>query len=201
MISNSDIFLEERENDAPSETDWQQAFNNPDNWEKENLYMIDQAEHLKPLKPFETGLKKSDIKEMASKAVESILSHGDPLKAAESASLMQNFLENFKGDARFVDYVREEAAKHNKHGYTSASGAKIECCEVGTSYDFINCNDPEYKAIVERFEQAKKALKERETFLKTVPLKGMDVRYGDELVTIYPPVKNSISSFKVTLAK
>lgn len=159
-----------------------------------------QTEQITALELFETGLKKSDLRIMASNAVDSVLERGNVLQVAEALSAMENFVKEVKDDPRFKDYVREEATKTPK-GFISNSGAKIECCEVGTSYDFSNCNDPKLDILEDQLKTITDEVKARKDFLKTVPLSGMDVYVMDELVTVYPPSKTSTSSFKVTLAK
>ncbi|HEX8331895.1 MAG TPA: hypothetical protein VF622_04690, partial [Segetibacter sp.] len=77
----------------------------------------------------------------------------------------------------------------------------IEACETGSAYHFENCNDPELTELEQALLSAKSAVDARKAFLKTVPKGGMDVRYRDELITVYPPYKTSNSSFKITLAK
>lgn len=159
-------------------------------------------EQITALELFETGLRKTDIKIMAANAVESVLEKGNVLQVAEALSAMDGFVKEVKDDPRFKDYVREEASKTPK-GFISNSGAKIECCEVGTAYDFSNCGDVELEMCDQAFKSAEAALKERKEFLKKVPAAGIDVivPYTGEVIKIYPPSKTSTSSYKITLAK
>lgn len=151
---------------------------------------------------FETGLRKSDIRIMAATAVDSVLEKGNVLQVAEALSAMEGFVKEVKDDPRFKDYVREEAGKTPK-GFISNSGAKIECCEVGSSYDFSKCGDAEFEMLESALRSAENSLKERKEFLKRVPIAGIDVivPYTGEVVHIYPPSKTSTSSYKITLAK
>jgi hypothetical protein len=147
-----------------------------------------------------TGLTKTDIKEMAALAIESVLENGNPLEVAESLSAMEDFIKQVKSEKRFTDYVREETIKYGK-SFVSPSGAKIEIAETGSKYDFSNCNDLELIKLETILEDLTDRIKKRKDFLKTVSTSGIDIRHNDELITIYPPSKSSTSSYKITLAK
>jgi len=160
-----------------------------------------QTTELQTLQTFESGLKKSDIKSLAISAVDSCLESGNVLKVAEALSGMEAFIKEVKDDKRFTDYVREETAKTPK-GFVSNSGAKIELAEVGTKYDFSQCNDPELTGYEADMSIIKDLVDVRKEFLKNVPVSGLDILTKDgEVVKVYPPSKSSSSSFKVTLAK
>lgn len=159
-----------------------------------------QQETTTALEIFEAGLTKSDIKQMAVNAFESVKDQGNILQVAEAASAMEQFIKELKDIPGFKDYVREETVKYGK-SYVSASGAKIEIAETGSTYDFGQCNDPVLSNLEKQFEDAKKKLDERKAFLKNIPGEGMELRYDDELITVFRPSKTSISSYKVSLAK
>lgn len=150
---------------------------------------------------FEKGLSKSEIKTMAASAIESVFESGNPLKIAEALSAMELFIKEVKDDKKFKEYVREEAAKTPK-GFISNSGAKVELFEAGTTYDFSNCADPVLNELNLAIDIAKVKAEERKTFLKALPLSGMDIITTEgEVVKVYPPAKSSVSSYKITLAK
>jgi hypothetical protein len=144
------------------------------------------------------GLTKADIARMATNAVDGVLEKGNVLQIAEVLSGMEAFIKAVKADPRFPEYVREELAKHPKGKYESASGAKIELKETGTSYDYshnpqwVELNSQE-AAIAEK----RKALEER---LKKIPAGTVlvDEESGE---TLCGPAKSSKSSYAVTLAK
>lgn len=150
---------------------------------------------------FKNGTNKVNIKKVAIEAVNNVLEQGNVLQVVEAISAMEVFVKEVKDDPRFKDYVREEASKTPK-GFISNSGAKIECAEVGTTYDFSGCGDPLLEDLENTSKSSADNLKARKEFLKTVPSAGMDIVTSDgEVVKIYPPTKTSTSSFKVTLAK
>lgn len=156
---------------------------------------------IKAIRLFNQPLTKSSIKHMAEAAVIGVLAEGNPLQVAEGLSAMESFIKEVKDTAEFKNYVREEAGKY-KGGYTSTSGAKIECCEVGSSYDFSKCGDPTLVELEEKLKSITEDVKARKDFLKPVPLSGLDIITSDgEAVKVFPPSKTSSSSFKVTLAR
>jgi hypothetical protein len=108
-------------------------------------------------------------------------------------------------DKEFIEFLRDEIKKQGNGGdkaeFKTARGVKFTLAEVGTAYDFSQCNDPEYTRLLLEVEDAKLQLKLHQDFLKTVPSKGVQVLREDELVTVYPPAKSSKSSFKVQLPK
>src|SRR6185312_2065969 len=165
-----------------------------------------QAQTESALEIFEQPLTKSIIKLMAQDALESIKDTGNVLKVAEALSAMELFIKEVKGSEEFKEHTREEISKYPK-GYTSPSGAKLECAETGSKYDYSACNDLEYVFLTNRLELASKEVKERETFLKAIPQSGLPQEKLDEETgelikwTVYPPSKSSTSSYKITLAK
>lgn len=181
-----DESSQELEEEIISSSDW-------DEIEKQSLAALNQ---------FQKGLTKVDIKEMASNAVENLMINGNPLQIAEALSGMEMFVKEVKEDKKYKDYVREEAEKY-PFGYVSKSGAKIECAEVGNSYDFSQCNDPYLPSMESQVIKFADKVKERKEFLKAVPVSGLVITNEEdgETVKIYPPTKSSTSSIKVTLAK
>lgn len=162
--------------------------------------MQQQYDNISALSLFEAGLTKSNIKSMADEAMNNILENGNILQAAESVAAMELFIKELKDKKEFKEYVREEAGKTPK-GFVSFSGAKIELCETGTAYNFSLCGDPEWHNLQVQLATLKEKIKIKEDFLKTVPASGIDVRFEDQLITVFPPSKTSTSSYKVSLAK
>jgi hypothetical protein len=98
--------------------------------------------------------------------------------------------------------IREEVAKYGKGGYVTPRGAKFELAEVGYKYDWNACQDPILEQLESEVNSLKDRLKQRQEFLKTVPKEGIDIIFdGGEVCRIYPPIKTSTSSYKVTLPK
>lgn len=110
--------------------------------------------------------------------------------------------EDREGDKEFKKMVMDEVSKYGKEGYQTPRGAKFGIMEnAGTVYHYENCKDlllDDYKT---QLEILTLKIKERQEFLKTVPVTGMEIRFEDELITVYPPYKTSTTTYKVTLPK
>jgi hypothetical protein len=103
-----------------------------------------------------------------------------------------------------VKAVRDEAELYAKEGGLRLYGHKIEPIEAGTKYNYAECNDPIYKRLLEKKAIIEAEVKAREKFLQAVPYKGMsinDEETGEADITIFPPVKTSTSTVKITFAK
>ena len=161
-----------------------------------------QTETITALELFEQGLTKTVIKSMAQQAIESVKETGNVLKVAEAISAMEAFIKEVKADESFKEYAREEISKYPK-GYTSNSGAKLECIEAGTKYDYSQCGDTVHAMYSQQLMSVQNSLKDREKFLQAVPLEGMLItdELTGETCKIYPPSKSSTSSYKITLAR
>ena len=148
------------------------------------------------------GYTKTQLKIAADSVVNDIIENGNALPAAEALSAMENFVKEVKGNKQYIDFVRDEIAKHGKSANTG-SGTKIELAEVGTKYDFSKCEDPKIIELENKINYLDSELADRKDFLKTVPLSGLlvtDENTG-ETYKVYPPSKTSTSSYKVTIAK
>jgi hypothetical protein len=121
----------------------------------------------------------------------------DPLETHLQIKNMEDIIKQTTGNETYKKYVLDAAEKEGRS--FMHHNAKFEIKEVGTKYDFTNCNDPEYAEMCEMMESLKERMKAKETFLKTISGKGLEILVGDELVTVYPPVKTSTTSVAVTL--
>lgn len=139
-----------------------------------------------------TGLTEPQIIQWAGQIASSIKESGNVLAAVEQIKAIETALDLVKKDKGIIDEVREEAAKYGKTGFTSASGNIIKLGEFGNKYDYGPCNDPELVLLNESFNRAKKALEERQEFLKKLPEAGLpmvDKESGEEY-SIYKPQKH-----------
>jgi hypothetical protein len=160
-----------------------------------------EVEILKTVDRFNIGFTKKEIASLSKNAVENVLEHGNPLEAAEALKAMDEFLKGMRADKRLIDGVRDELRKYGKE-YITTSGAKLELAETGTVYDFSLCCDQMLEHMERNLAKWELAIKDRKEFLKTVPISGLDIITEDgEVIRIYPPSKESTSSYKVELAK
>jgi hypothetical protein len=110
---------------------------------------------------------------------------------------MEEFVKTVRKDERYIQYLRDELAKH--HGrLVTASGAKIEACEAGVSYDYSS--NAEWRELeAERFEieRRKRALEEKLRILAPGRV-AVDPETGEMLEG---PLKTSKSTYRITLAR
>src|SRR5215207_9358366 len=113
------------------------------------------------LPSIQEGLTKKQIADLADESVSHVLEEGDVFKVAEALAAMEEFVKTVRKDERYIHFLRDELAKH--HGrLITASGAKIEVCEAGVSYDYST--NAEWRALeAERFEieRKKKVVEEK----------------------------------------
>lgn len=115
---------------------------------------------------------------------------------------IEDFTETIKKDEGYKEEVLKEARKYlNGRKSETFHNSKIEISEVGTQYNFTNCNDPEYTKLLNAAFIANEALKVKQDFLKKIPKEGFEIvdKTSGEIVTIYPPSKTSTTALKVTL--
>jgi hypothetical protein len=95
--------------------------------------------------------------------------------------------------------IISEVSKYGKDGTSVLSCIRIEPIEACTKYNYAASGDPKWKALKGQVEEAAKALKDRETFLKALkqPLAETDMETG-EVNQLIPPPKSSKSTYKVT---
>lgn len=119
-----------------------------------------------------------------------------------------DLLVNIKAIEKSFELVKEtlmqnaldEANKYEKS--FEFKGTKIERVEVGTKYDYSNCNDFKLAKIADNLNHYSEQKKQRENMLKTLKSKlvEIDEETGD-INEIYPPIKTSTTSLKVTMLK
>ncbi len=92
-----------------------------------------------------------------------------------------------------------EAEKYGEKKF-NAFGMQIEVCEVGTSYDYEHCNDPEWNSADSQVKTWTQTRKDREQFLRSLKKPEVLVdQMSGEVVTINPPVKKSTTGLKFTV--
>jgi hypothetical protein len=151
-----------------------------------------------PVLPFiREGLSKKQIADLADESVGHVLEEGDVFQVAETLAAMEEFVKTVRKDERYVQFLRDELAKHQGRLVT-ASGAKIELCEAGISYDYTG--NVEWLGLeAERFEieRRKKALEEKLRLLAPGRV-AVDPETGEVLEG---PQKTSKSTYRITLAR
>jgi hypothetical protein len=120
----------------------------------------------------------------------------NPLEIRAMKAYFDKMFEFIKTD--FDSAVREEAEKHGKS--FQYKGVNMELAEVGTKFDYSVCNDPELNDLFFQSERIAERVKNRQKFLKALKeaISMVDEETG-EMIKIYPPLKTSTSSVKVTI--
>jgi len=123
------------------------------------------------------------------------------LDAIDVMSKMEFLIKEIKSNKEFIESARNEVEKWGKE-YKSSTGTKIELAEVGTKYDYINCNDVQLNKLLTDQEFIEFQIKERQTFLKSLPTEGLETITSEgEVIKLFPPTKTSTSSIKTTLPR
>jgi hypothetical protein len=121
----------------------------------------------------------------------------DAIKVHLFIKSMEDLVKRVNDDATYKQYLLDAAERNGKK--FTAFNAEFQIKEVGSRYDYSQCNDPEIEELEYQINQLTEKLKGRYKFLQTVPPSGMDIRVGDEMITVYPPSKSSTTSVTVTL--
>ena len=143
------------------------------------------------------GLTKKQIADLADQSVGNVLEEGNVFQVAEAMAAMEELVKSIRKDERFVQFLRDELAKHQGR-LTTGSGARLEICEAGVSYAYAS--NSEWKMLDEEINQLllrRKALEEK---LRTIAPGRMavDPETGEVLEG---PMKMSRSTYRVTLKK
>lgn len=125
----------------------------------------------------------------------------DPLKAFVNIARVAEVIEMLKKDELFLDAAMREYSKYGEKNVTLGICTVTEA-QVGTKYDFSQCNDSALNDLYEQQAQVKNDVKERETMLKALPSKLTIIndRTG-EVTEVLPPVKTSKTTLKLTFNK
>jgi len=143
------------------------------------------------------GLSKKQIAEMADQSVNNVLEEGHVFQVAEALAAMEEFVKHVRKDERFVQFLRDELAKH--HGkLITTSGAKVELCEAGVSYDYSN--NAEWSDLDEQIRiltEQRKAVEEKLRMVAPGKM-AVDPETGE---VIEGPMKSSKSTYRITLSR
>src|SRR5215210_6195130 len=143
------------------------------------------------------GLGKKQIADLADESVGRVLDEGNVFQVAEALAAMEEFVKAVRSDERYIQFLRDELSKH--HGrLVTGSGAKIELCEAGVSYDYSgNAEWRELEAERYELERRKKTLEQKLRLLAPGRV-AVDPETGEMLEG---PQKRSKSTYRITLAR
>ena len=126
----------------------------------------------------------------------------DPLRAVAKIRFLSDMLAAALKDDRVKDVVLSEIDKNGGKEAT-AFGVKFSQKEMGVSYDFSVCGDPEYDRLAKEMEALKSQMKEREKYLLGIPSEGIpmvDQETGD-CYKIIRPLRRASLNYSVTFQK
>lgn len=135
---------------------------------------------------------------LAEKAIQAVLEgEVDPITAHINVSKMELAIKTFKNDERVRDLTIRELWKYGKKGVFG--DCTMEEAEAGVKYDYSECGDSRLEELYRMRQALDSDIKEREAFLKSVPLSGVaDVETGE---VVYPPAKTSKTIIRTTFKK
>lgn len=121
----------------------------------------------------------------------------DPITAHINVSKMELAIKTFKADERVRDITLRELWKYGKK--QTFADCTLEETESGVRYDYSKCGDSRLEELHKMRQALDESIKEREAFLKSIPLSGVALPDTGEVV--YPPAKTSKTIIKTTFKK
>lgn len=121
----------------------------------------------------------------------------DPITAHINISKMENAIKAFKANDQVRDITLRELAKYGKK--QTFGDCTLEEVEAGVKYDFSGCGDSELEELYKMRQTLDESIKQREAFLKNIPIAGIVIPETGEMV--YPPAKSSKTTIKTTFKK
>ncbi|HEY0059038.1 MAG TPA: hypothetical protein VGB56_07870 [Flavisolibacter sp.] len=143
------------------------------------------------------GLDKRQIAELADHSVERVLQGGDVFRVAEALAAMEEFIKGIRKDERYVQFMRDELAKHGGRLVTQ-SGAKIEMCEAGVQYDYSQ--DASWREVTQQIEALTAEKKKIEENLRKIAPGRIAVDHETGEV-FEGALKRSKSTYRITLKR
>jgi hypothetical protein len=149
------------------------------------------------LPSIQEGLSKKQIRNLADSSVEHVLENGNVFQVAEALAAMDEFVKTMRKDERYIHFLRDELVKHHGRLVTN-SGAKIEMCEAGVTYDYSNDDEwNQLEAQIKVLQEQKKGLEERLRSVAPGRI-GVDHETGEVIEGAF---KSSRSTYRITLAR
>lgn len=144
---------------------------------------------------------KTELTRIADNCVNELIDNGRIVETHEFITKMEFFIKRLKDNPEYYNYLSYEVAKYGS-AHTTSTGTKLELAEVGVKYDYVFCEDDIYNELIVKQMALDEQIKERQKFLKSIPVEGLEIVTADaEMKRIYPPSKSSTSSVKTTISK
>lgn len=141
---------------------------------------------------------KAEIKLFGDSLINSI-QFGDinPLELDGRLKAMEELIKHVRSSQELIDGLLIESDKYNQKSFEEGN-FKYQVKEVGTKYDFSECDDQEWIETNEKIKELSEAKKERETLLKSI--RPDTVIFGNDGIQLHAPSKTSTTKV-ITLLK
>jgi phosphoribosylaminoimidazole-succinocarboxamide synthase len=126
----------------------------------------------------------------------------NPLDAIVKMHAVGKLVEGVTKNIMVKDVVKAELERYGTKT-VKYEGVTFQLKAVSTKYDYSVCNDPVWQRLKNNADIAAAALKEREEFLKAIPLEGftqVDPLTGEVCTTVRPE-KRSEEGYSITIDK
>jgi len=123
--------------------------------------------------------------------------NADAIKVHLQVKAMEDIVKSLNDNKEYKSLLLDAAEKNGKK--FTAYNAEFNIREVGVKYDYSQCGDVELNSLQAQIDALSETIKAKQKMLQTLPVSGMDILFGDELVKVYPPSKTSTTSVAVTL--
>ena len=142
---------------------------------------------------------KSERQSFVSDVIERLESgEADPIKVHAQVKKMEEIVKALNSNETYKSYLLDAAEKNGKK--FMAFDAEWSIKEVGTKYDYSQCNDSSVIEMESKITELSDKLKARQKFLQMIAPEGIDIVTSDgEMIKIYAPSKTSTTSVAVTL--
>lgn len=126
----------------------------------------------------------------------------NPLDAIVKMHAVGKLVEGVTKNIMVKDVVKAELERYGTKT-VKYEGVTFQLKAVSTKYDYAGTNDPEWRRLKNNADIANAALKEREEFLKMIPLEGITVvdQLTGEVYQVYRPAKSSEEGYSITIDK
>ena len=142
-------------------------------------------------------LSKSQVIDLFVETKDQIMSgKQSPLKTAVHLKALEELIKKLRTDEQIQDYTLSEALKENAKTF-QMYGAEIQIKEMGTKFDFTDCNDSLLDGLYYKMDKLKTEIKDRENMLKAISEKNPVISPEGEILN--RPTKRSKTGISITL--
>ena len=141
-------------------------------------------------------LSKSQVIDLFVETKDQIMSgEQSPLKTAVHLKALEELIKKLRTDEQIQDYTLEEALKEGAKTF-KMYGAEIQIKEMGTKYDYSDCNDSLLDSLYCKMNELKTEIKDRENMLKSISEKNPVISPEGEILN--RPTKRSKTGVSIT---